>query len=932
MDIQFSNEQQNGCSELLFAKELTMTLAYPTIGEYVAALKNAPRRRFTSPLLKNLQFAQKGIGLDLMTGGLAVVFKASDPTTSNRYAVRCFKGHSSDRQERYSEISKFLDAKKKALPYFVHFEYFDEEIRIKSAQGLPVVLMEWSDGSLLKEWLGARCQERDGARVLGLAERWRQLITDLRAHNLAHGDLQHGNIMVNDRDEFVLIDYDGMAVPNLQGPDSPELGLAGYQHRDRTSGKWNKLCVDLDNFSAINIYLCLRVIAANPGLFERLSPDNDEGLLFHPSDLEKPNKSKRFDEIKSGADPQLAAWIEKFHQLARGPLSAVPALDQFLCDPAKIQEALDKADWDEAVRLADEAAAGTLPGSMQSELDTARTAVKSLRMLKKAIESGDERKLAKVYVERIFANYPAARNEAAYGKLAVQVAPIIDELSTALNRDDGRRVVRIWDSNHSLLARRKSATRYEKKVLKWRQRNKLADKVQTLFRTARTQLCPNLVDAAEELQNLGGHPDTQKLPDLSRIVECTKLTVQLGKLSDDATAEADAQWTKLWDTTLLTGFRPAASLEKRYMEAANRKSRYDRLRDKIEGGATADLRTEQNLVELAKSLPDCYCDRLTTRATTARQLIQTVLAAEAAVRTDCDERTLIQYLQNVRVGGAASLVPTAVMERLLKAELRIPVLEQLQKLAITLTSDADRQFLSVWNDVQLDLANCAEAQKYQQRFGDAQARVTLLAELQTAFAAKNDMRVCALARDRHLRGFELDQSTQTRIRTATKNWQVAEAMLRRVENGDEIEFARTMDVELLSRYWESFQQHQERIRIWMANGALKPEFIGLDAPLMGGSLKRNRTTVQVKWQFPARVTETCVVTFSRGRVDTSADLRSPRVVFQHEVSMDVFERGRSACTLPVGRFEGCNVSVWAVVSIKGERFYSAPLQLGTIPA
>ena len=228
-----------------------MTLVYPTNAEYVSALKNTPEKRFTSPLLRRLTFEKKGISLAVMTGGLAIVFKATDPTTSNRYALRCFKGDSAERHQRYSEISHFLNARKRQLPFIVDFEFFPEEIRVKSADGLPVVLMQWVDGSLLKQWIQTRCEDLDKARVLRLADKWRKMIAVMRSHNFAHGDLQHGNMLVTANDEFVLIDYDGMAVPNLHGPDSPELGLPGYQHRERTSGRSNTLSVHQDNWESV---------------------------------------------------------------------------------------------------------------------------------------------------------------------------------------------------------------------------------------------------------------------------------------------------------------------------------------------------------------------------------------------------------------------------------------------------------------------------------------------------------------------------------------------------------------------------------------------------------------------------------------------------------------------------------------------------------
>ena len=169
------------CQTISVALRSPVTLVYPTNSEYVSALKNTPGKRFTHPLLKRLTFEKKGVGLAVMTGGLAIVFKATDPTTSKRYALRCFKGNSAERHQRYSEISNFLNARKAQLPFIVNFEFFPEEIRVKSADGLPVVLMQWVDGSLLKQWIQARCEDIDKPRVLKLAEKWRRMISTMRS-------------------------------------------------------------------------------------------------------------------------------------------------------------------------------------------------------------------------------------------------------------------------------------------------------------------------------------------------------------------------------------------------------------------------------------------------------------------------------------------------------------------------------------------------------------------------------------------------------------------------------------------------------------------------------------------------------------------------------------------------------------------------------
>ena len=56
---------------------------------------------------------------------------------------------------------------------------------------------------------------------------------ELHAAGVSHGDLQHGNIMVNADGSLILVDYDSMYVPSLEGYADEIKGLVGYQHPAR---------------------------------------------------------------------------------------------------------------------------------------------------------------------------------------------------------------------------------------------------------------------------------------------------------------------------------------------------------------------------------------------------------------------------------------------------------------------------------------------------------------------------------------------------------------------------------------------------------------------------------------------------------------------------------------------------------------------------
>ena len=909
-----------------------MTLVYPTNAEYVSVLKNAPHKRFADPRLQRLQFEKKGISLAVMTGGLAIVFKATDPVTSKRYALRCFKGEASERHKRYSEISSFLKARKALLPFIVDFEFFPEELRVKTADGLPVVLMQWVDGKLLKQWLQDRCNDSDKSRILRLAEKWRQLIATMRSHDFAHGDLQHGNILINDRDEFILIDYDGMAVPNLHGPDSPELGLPGYQHRERTSGKFNKLCTDLDNFSAINIYLCLRVLAIEPSLIDRFG-DHDEGLLFHPKDLESPDRSGKFNELKALCDPQFSNWIDKFKAIALGSLSRVPPLDQFLSDPKRIIKALDAADWDEVVRLAHEADFTALSATLISRIDLAREAVECRRVLKLAIDSGDEHRIVDAWNESVFSNYPAARDLAEYGRKAKQVIPVLQELTKLLRNQDGQKAVAFWDKSSDLLTGRASARDFANQIVNWRKRLQLAEKSQQLLKRAATVLLPELVLIAEQLEALGGCPNLSTAPDFIMAVSRNRGAIQLAALPTDLSAECDLQWINAWDRALFANFAPVANLEQRYKEAVQRRATYDTIMPLISATTAKSVQEEAKLIRLANDLPVGYCPNLDRRKITAGKRVQAIERAAEACKSNVfvSESAFAAILAHVREVAAESLLSSTECERLLLAEQRVPVLHQLALIPSESTFENDSRVLSLWTDGTL-LRNCNDALPFRARYDAALERKRLFAELRAAKDKGDDLRIRDISEHPLLQRFKLDQQTQQFIKQAKDAVGSADMMLEELRCNREDGFARKLDVDLLTRFWPLFSDHHEKIREWMLKGVLKPGYIGLAPPALGQAIQRSGPTVKIKWQFPSRVTGNCIVTLSTGAVQSIAEMNSQKMLLRQEVSFKTFEQGGSAFVLPVGRFAGTSVSICAVVELRGERFYSAPLSLGKIPS
>ena len=146
------------------------------------------------------------------SGSFATVYKILSGTSN--WAVRCFLHPVSDQQERYAEVSAHLA--KIRLPYLVQFSFLTQGIRAPK-QTYPILKMEWVEGESLIPYIEKNLA--NSGALLGLAARWFEMMKSLRQSSIAHGDLQHGNVLVANG-EFKLVDYDGMFVPSLRGKSS----------------------------------------------------------------------------------------------------------------------------------------------------------------------------------------------------------------------------------------------------------------------------------------------------------------------------------------------------------------------------------------------------------------------------------------------------------------------------------------------------------------------------------------------------------------------------------------------------------------------------------------------------------------------------------------------------------------------------------------
>ena len=292
---------------------------YPTPGDYQEALQ-VPEVAFTDADLQQATPEVNTLGLPrAITGAFAAVFPMH--RDGQRWAVKCFLTDVEDQRTRYQAIATHLH--QADLPYTVPFDYQPQGIRVEG-RALPLVKMVWAPGASLYAFVD---NHRDDPDVLRrLAGRWAAMLQALRAADIAHGDLQHGNVLVSHQDDapqLHLVDYDTMWVPALRGRTSPEVGHRNYQHPDRSEQDFGPY---LDHFAGLAVYTALLACAERPSLWPRFT--TGENVLFRASDFYDPSRSALLDELEDlqtlGALPDVlrtACYLEP---------EAVPPLEQVL--------------------------------------------------------------------------------------------------------------------------------------------------------------------------------------------------------------------------------------------------------------------------------------------------------------------------------------------------------------------------------------------------------------------------------------------------------------------------------------------------------------------------------------------------------------------------------------------------------------------------
>ncbi|CAN5223097.1 hypothetical protein BH10PLA2_BH10PLA2_31460 [soil metagenome] len=262
---------------------------------------------------------------NLRSGNFGAVYRFKDAQCS--YALKVFYKADAERQKRYQLIDQHL-AGQPSSAHLVSFRYDEEGIQVHR-RWYPTLVMDWAPGKTLDLYLQeCRGEIRNGLFCRSFAH----MIRELQSRKMAHGDLQHGNILVQAAGQLKLVDYDGMFVPGMSklGLRAAESGLPAYQHPWR-SRRPDYFDARLDDFAAL--VLLLTLASMTPERWKRHHAD-DNYLLVSKQSLHFPRRSALFEELAAAPETPIRRLANLLKIATTGPLDAIPSFTEVAADPA----------------------------------------------------------------------------------------------------------------------------------------------------------------------------------------------------------------------------------------------------------------------------------------------------------------------------------------------------------------------------------------------------------------------------------------------------------------------------------------------------------------------------------------------------------------------------------------------------------------------
>jgi hypothetical protein len=886
-------------------------MSWPSGIDYRDALQH-PDRVFALPELRGCKVETNHLGVPRpRSGASAQVYRFRNGSHSS--AVRVFLHPSEERERRYQAVHDHLQRVR--LGSLVRFTYHAQGMLWGSGR-YPVLLMDWVEGVSLREWMRERLRQRDLAAVRDLAGRWVTLIRQLRTAGIAHGDLQHDNVMVVGQ-ELRLVDYDGMCVPALVGEAALEDGLPGYQHPSR---KGQKLSPGLDHFSAWIIFLALRAVVAEPALWDDfVDKAQNDNLLFRVADLTEPATSPLWGRLLSSPDADVQGWAKQLRALLPdAPFDAIPSFEP---DPfAELRQAASARpkDWQTVLRLAP-ANGPPLPHDLGLTILEARRRDQARRALELALKDGDPRVIVTAYDPALLDDWPACADMVRQAKQARELTHKLDEVLGVLHHaGPGPELARLWAAHAETLKSFPEAKAVEEALKRWQ--IAVAGVESELRALAETS--PRDWDAIGALADRAGLEPALLPDDLAPVVsESLARRTARDRLKAALEGRSLNAVYKSYQRDLLDDWPACADLLR---EAKQRLALVPVLNAATRAATTKDH--GRSLVELWKTHGEKLlgCDEaipLEVLAAKWRVRIEACDRFLLAARDPVDDEVIARrWLRLQRAGGHPDAEPFREMAE--RAGRRLACLARLREIPTTLPDDEqDRLWFERWDDALL--SESPSAAPLRPRYDRALRRLSAWQKMEAALRTEDLLHIGELASNPTLIGYPPLRRQLTRIHELSQLSERVREVLLGLERGDRRLFEDPANRDCLRTAEKVFAKHRERVaspKVTWSIGQIR-----LEAGQPACVINATRTTATIRWSWRASQQISYCLLASNGE----RCLAIPADAGSNLARVEVQDRARNlGINVPLEPGQKMlHVSVWPVIDLDWVALAGEPLHL-----
>lgn len=904
--------------------------SWPLISDFARMLQN-PQLGFRSPELKQCRVELNQLGQPkARSGNFATVYRGYRPD-NGEFAIRVFNRRQDQRIEHYRTISEYLEGR--SVSSIVPFEYDERGIRSAGdGKMYPLLIMQWVPGITLFEWVRDRSREHYKEALLIAADVWLHLVRELAEHQIVHGDLQHGNVMVSPEGHFKLVDYDCMCVPSLIGRRNLEIGMVPYQHPGRHGD--TVMFPGMDNFSALVIYVALRALAAVPQLWKTYidEPEHDK-ILFRASDFENPQASPLYRDLMGSPDEQVRDLTHYLFELYRYDLHDVPPVDEVLLWCESIDNLVGQQEWDKVVQLVQRMGPGEqVSPDMQPYVQEAQQRVACRQAMEEALARGDETRAQQLFATGLLNNYPAAGHLLNQARNAAAVAPVLKILESAYQMKAHETLKNTWLANQHLLAGRASTKRYQAEA----QKLIAIDRVRNLLASPNFD-AHDLRETWDYLEKLGGHAlaepfRTEVEARLSRRESLARLQQLLANAPPSPTLAFDKQIAAACKPEHVRGVDKRAAIYAQYMAAASRLKLVRKVHELEKKGT---LESESFIASVIQKLPNSYHEGLARRSQQARRRLHAFQELTRAVEEPADERRIVVAWKKLGELRGRVLASDELKQRVELAAARVSLLKQLDSIPESADDrEQERRVLEIWDEA--TLGGCADAAAWQPIYNRAKTVQSTLDQIRAAHEAEDHATVVRLLEQPWMHDRELPSDVKTAAEKSRAKARQAvaakrQAIITTLLDNQRQTFADLFDAKLVAEICEQARHHQPLVSQWVESEILPLKKIGLSIDPEHALSRDEDQNLRIVWNWPPpHVANECRVVIAAKRPAPGTVPDDVEALYRTVVTRDDWDPAVGLTMVFDPEWHGATVFVWAVIDLGFQVFFSDPLHVGQI--